>query len=458
MAISVDPPERPATVEPPAPGTLPLPATLFGRAIFYGWYIVALGVVGSMMGAGIQAYALGTFVGPMTEDLGWSRTDISLGQTVSTGVMGVIGLFIGGLLDRRGGRMLMIVGAAVGGAGFILLGQVQELWQYYFVKGVILTAGMACMGPMIVNVAISNWFVHRRGRAIAISAMGLSVSAILFPSIAAWLIDNFGWRVAWAVFGVSVWIVILPAAAWIMRRRPEDYGLEPDGGWQGNGANTKLNQRRAEVDVMRWTRREAMRTPTLWLLILSFGLASTGIGAMLLHLIAYITDDGFTRQQAAFAFGMNGVAGLISKPVWGLVVERIPTRYAAAALFGLVGAGIALLLASPNLVAIAVAIFVFGIGNGGMLTVQETVWADYYGRLTLGTVRSVGRPFTIIFSAGGPVFAGAAYDLGGSYEFAFIVFILASLAAAALILVTPEPKKPAGDPPTHALEAAQTPG
>src|SRR5688500_10141268 len=153
-----------------------------------------------MMGAGIQAYAHGTFVGPMTEDLGWSRTDISLGQTVSTGVMGVIGLFIGGLLDRRGGRMLMIVGAVIGGAGFILLGQVHELWQYYLVKGVILTAAMACMGPMIVNVAISNWFVRRRGRAIAISAMGLSVGAILFPSIAAWLIDNFGWRIAWAVF------------------------------------------------------------------------------------------------------------------------------------------------------------------------------------------------------------------------------------------------------------------
>jgi sugar phosphate permease len=392
----------------------------------------------------------------MTEELGWSRTDISLGQTISTATGGIIGLFIGGLLDRRGGRMLMMVGAIVGGAGFMLLGQVRELWQYYAVKGVILTAGMAGMGPMIVNVAISNWFVRRRGRAIAISAMGLSVGAIFFPSIAAWLIDNFGWRTAWAAFGVSVWVVIIPAAALVMRRRPEDYGLEPDGGWRG-GAPSTLDQRRAEVDVMRWTRREALRTPALWLLILSFGLASMGIGALLLHLIAYITDSGITRQQAAFAFGMNGVAGLIAKPCWGLAVERIRTRFVAAAMFGFIGVGIALLLVSPSLAVIAIAIFIFGIGNGGMLTVQETVWADYYGRLTLGTVRSVGRPFTIIFSAGGPVFAGAAYDLGGSYEFAFAVFIAASIAAVALILVTPEPRKPPrGEQPAapEALTAA----
>lgn len=194
---------------------------------------------------------------------------------------------------------------------------------------------------------------------------------------------------------------------------------------------------------MRWTRRDAMRTPTLWLLILTFGLASMGVGALMLHLIPYLTDTGYTRGQAAFAFSTIGLAGLISKPFWGLIVERVATRYVAAAEFVLLGVGILLVMVAPNLATMSAAIFLYGIGVGGTLTVQETVWADYYGRMTLGTVRSVGRPFTIVFSAGGPVFAGATYDLGGSYQAAFVVFIVAYLVAAALILVTPEPRMPA---------------
>ena len=92
-----------STVTEPGRG-LPLPSTLFGRAVFYGWYIVAVGCLVSMMSMGVSAYGLGVFITPMTDELGWSRTDISLGQTLSTGVMGFLGVAIGGLVDRRGGR------------------------------------------------------------------------------------------------------------------------------------------------------------------------------------------------------------------------------------------------------------------------------------------------------------------------------------------------------------------
>lgn len=425
-----------------APARLPLPTTVLGRTFYYGWYIVVAGVLASMLTSGIQAYGLGTFVRPMTDELGWSRTDISLGQTLSTATSGILGLFIGGLIDRRGGRMVMVIGAVVGGAGFAALGLVHELWQYYLVKSVILTVGITLAGPMIVNISISNWFVQRRGRAIAIAAMGLSVGAFTVPTIAAWLIEHIGWRAAWMVFGVTVWVVMIPAAWILIRRRPEDHGLRPDGDWVPTRAGSALNQRRAQVDMLEWTRAEAMRTSTLWSLILTFGLASMGVGALLLHLVPYLVDSGFTGKQAAFAFSMIGLSGLISKPFWGLIVERVPTKFVAAAEFVLLAVGIVLVMVSPNLGTVAVAIFIFGVGVGGTLTVQETVWADYYGRRTIGTVRSVGRPFTIVFSAGGPVGAGLAYDLGGSYEVAFVVFVAAYLIAAVLVLFTPEPRHP----------------
>jgi MFS family permease len=160
---------------------------------------------------------------------------------------------------------------------------------------------------------------------------------------------------------------------------------------------------------------------------------------MLLHHRPYLSDKGFSPAEAAAGFGMIGVAGLISKPIWGLALERFPAKGCALAEFLLMAAGMTLILQINSEPMMYASILVFGLGIGGVVTVQEVVWANFFGRLTLGTVRSVGRPFGIITSAAGPVFAGVAYDLRGSYEVAFVVFIAANLVAAALILAIPKP-------------------
>ncbi|HJM88936.1 MAG TPA: MFS transporter [Dehalococcoidia bacterium] len=422
------------------PASLPLPRSLFGYPIYYGWYIVAIAFVASMMSSGVQAYTLGVFLKPMTEDLGWTRTDISVGQTVSTVVTGLLAIVVGPVIDRRGGRGLMVVGALIGGAGFIALGAVQDLWQYYAIRGGLITIGSVGMGALVVNVAVSNWFVRMRGRAVAIGAMGISVSALILPALSTSLMDAYGWRTAWVVIGVAVWVLVIPLAWFVMRRRPEDYGLYPDGELEPpDGAAQRVEQ--AGDDV--WTRAQVLRTPTLWMLIATFGFSQMGLGAMLLHLIPYLTDIGFSPAEAARGFGMIGAAGLLSKPLWGLGLERFQTRWMAAAEFLLMALAIGLILSITSALMMYVAIFILGLGIGGVVTVQEVVWANYFGRLTLGTVRGVGRPFTIVSSAGGPVFAGAAYDIGGSYELAFTVFIGTYLVAAALIVLTPRPRSPA---------------
>ena len=421
---------------------LPLPSVLFGRVVFYGWYIVAVACLVSMMSMGVSAYGLGVFIMPMTEELGWSRTDISLGQTLSTGVMGFLGIVIGGLVDRRGGRVLIVFGAVVAGSAYIMLSQVQELWQYYLISGVVLTIGMGTMGAIVLNVVVSNWFLQRRGRAIAFTNLGVSFGAIVVPQVATWIIEAYGWRTAWIVIGVSIWVLVIPPAWIVMRRRPEDHGLEPDGGWVAVGSGHAVAAQRASVDGLRWTRRQVMRTPTLWMLIFVFGFGSVGMMGMLLHAVPFLRDSGYSGGQAAAAFAMLGYSGLISKPLWGLAVERFQARYVAAAEFSTLGLGVLAISEASSLPLMYSAIFLFGIGVGGMMTVQETVWADYYGRLTLGTVRSIGRAFTIVFSAAGPLVASLAYDLRGSYELAFLVFVGSYACAAVLVLLTPFPRHP----------------
>jgi MFS transporter, OFA family, oxalate/formate antiporter len=421
---------------------LPLPSTLFGRAVFYGWYIVAVACLVSMMSMGVSAYGLGVFITPIEAELGWSRTDISLGQTLATGVMGFAGVMLGGLVDRQGGRFLIVLGAVMAGSAYILLSMVQELWQYYLISGVLLTLGMGLMGAIVLNVVVSNWFLQRRGRAIALTNLGVSFGAILVPRVATWIIETHGWRTAWVVIGVAIWVLVIPSSWFVMRRRPEDHGLVPDGGPVAVGAGNSVAAQRASVDGLRWTRRQVVRTPTLWMLIFVFGFGSVGMMGMLLHMVPFLIDSGYSPSSAAAAFTMVGFSGLMTKPLWGLAVERFQARFVAAAEFSTLGLGVLAVSMAPTLPVMYASIFLFGIGVGGMMTVQETVWADYYGRLTLGMVRSIGRAFTIVFSAAGPLVAGLAYDLRGSYDLAFMVFVGSYVLAAALILLTPFPRHP----------------
>jgi len=423
-----------------------LPQRLFGVHVYYGWYIVGLALVVSMMATGLHAYTLGVFLKPMTEELGWTRGDISLGQTLSTFGSGVIGFVIGPMLDRQGGRILMVVGAILMGVGFVMLGFVTELWQYYLVKGVVITAGAGAAGALVINVALSNWFVRKRGRAISIGAMGISVAAMVLPVTATWLIDAFGWRVAWQVIGVSIPVVLVPLTLLVMRRRPEDHGLEVDG---GAGAPTARVSHAVQTMHVRWTRKAAMRTPSLWLLILVFSLAGLGLSATLLHLIPLLTDTHFSANEAALAFGIIGLTGLITKPLWGMALDRFPARFCASVEFLLMGAGLALVTHSTSVALLYPSTVVLGLGIAGVVTVQEVIWGEYFGRLTLGSIRGLARPFSIIASAGGPVFAGVAYDRAGSYEVAFTVFIATYVVAAVLILLTPYPK----DPPEEVVVA-----
>src|SRR5581483_563468 len=137
-------------------------------AVFYRWYIVGVALVAQFVAAGTSTYAAGVFLKPMTQDLGWSRGDFSAVQTVSTFVRGLLGLFIGVQLDKRGPRSLMFAGGVIAGAALILLSAVHSLWQFYLVRGVGQTAGNAMLGNLVVNVTLSRWFVARRGMAVAI--------------------------------------------------------------------------------------------------------------------------------------------------------------------------------------------------------------------------------------------------------------------------------------------------
>lgn len=414
------------------------------RKLFHGWYIVAVAFLALFMSTGLRDYSQGVFMKPMSEELEWSRGAISSIQAVGLVINGLFGLFIGSILDRRGGRALMLFGAVVTGLGFIALGFVQEIWHFFLIRGLVLGVGTLCLGNLVANVAVSNWFIRKRGRAIAMAAMGVPFAGVIITPLSQVLIDNLGWRNAWTIIGAMVLVVMLAPIAIFVRRRPEDMGLRPDGDPPSGPDPRSLSAVQVaamKADVV-WTLAQVVRTRALWLIMIAFGLSGMGLFAMIMHIVPYVSDIGYAAAVAAGVQSIQAAASMASKLVWGLLLERFEVRVVSVLSFACAATGMGLLLASSSIEMVVLSLIVFALGMGGQGPIQEVVWANYFGRLSLGTVRSIGMPFMIATGAAGPIMTGLVYDATSSYQIAFITLIGAYCLAGALMMAVRPPRHP----------------
>jgi sugar phosphate permease len=281
--------------------------------------------------------------------------------------------------------------------------------------------------------------------AISIASAGVSLGGVVMAPLVAMWVDAYGWRTSWVLLGVVVWLLVLPSSL-IMRKSPEDFGLRPDGMTvEQAAAHSAAKKRASAVSEVQWTRPEAVRTRTIWFVIIAYGTANVGLGALMLHMIPFLTDNGFSRGTAAFLFSIQAWSALLSKPLWGMLMDRFHARFLSAVGFVIAAVSIVALLlaarAGSELMVMAV-LTVYGLGIGGTVPLQETVWASYFGRMHLGEIRSVAMPFSIIFSAGGPLLAGFLYDHTGNYVAAFSTFAAFSVVGLVFILLARPPGPP----------------
>lgn len=407
--------------------------------LYYGYWIILAAFVTQFASVGLQNYVVGPFMVPMTGEFGWSRAEFTSARSVGQMVAAFTGFVIGAGIDRFGGRPFIIVGTLILAAAVHSLGTVSTLTTWVVLNGVILTMGAAMIGNLVVNVTLSKWFVQQRGRAVALAAMGVSMAGISLPPLATWLIESMGWRDAWRVLGVGVGLLVFPAALAI-RRRPEDYDLFPDGHSAeqiraGMGAAANL-----DFDSS-LTRAQAMRTGRFYVLVVAFGLFQISITVMLLQTVPFMTDAGYPSLVAASMISLASIPAFISKPFWGLFIDRYSARRLAA--LGATITGVSLIIivlgVRTRLDWLVYGTFLFmGIGWGGLIPLQEVIWASVFGRRYLGSVRSTALPFTFALTAIGPVAAAWYYDSFGNYDLAFVIMALCNLLAGGMLLMLSE--------------------
>ena len=321
------------------------------------------------------------------------------------------------------------------GAVIMSLYFVHNLWLIYRLFAISGISGFGTFGGQLLTIVpVANWFVAKRGRTTSITATGMGLGTAAGVPIALLFINTVGWRWAWVAFGLAILVVILPSYGFLMRRRPEDLGLLPDGAATESAsdpsdATTESAAVSAEVD---WTLRQALRTPVLWFLLLALTLYMFSTSGVLFLRVPFWNEMGVSPQVIALGVAADPFTVIFAMLLFGVLAERYPVRFMAVV--GGVWRGISIV---PLLMGGSHAFYVFahniswGVGSGAFAAAQNLIIPMYYGRLAQGAIRGVSLPLMIAAGAlGAPAVAyliDAGVDIGVVWWLSMGLMVVAGL-------------------------------
>ena len=406
---------------------------------YYGWWIVLGSILTQFIYMTLSATAIGVFIRPVVDDLGWKVWQFTLGSSIATGTGALSSIFMGKFVDAKGPRLLLLIGALISALCLFLISQQSNLVVFLILYAIGGLVGWGLFSTTIISATISKWFIKKRGWALAMGSLGVSLSGLVIPVTLTIIVDSFSWRTGYAILAILVLIIVIPTSL-IMRRTPEDYGLKPD----GNSDESEQKGMEQPEEVPSLTRSEAITTRSFWLLVIGFGLNSAALASLLVHAIPVATEAGFSRNIAAIALTIAGIGNLASKFVWGFSLQRFEPRTLALIAFSISATSVGLIIVSSSTsqTSILLAAFLFwGFGFGATIPLSGFLWAKYFGRHHIGSIKGVGQALTTIGIFLGPVLVGYWFDVSLTYQPALITIMGLYLAGAIFIWVSREPNK-----------------
>ena len=400
---------------------------------YYGWVIVATLASVSLVSAATVGFPFGLFVLPMGSDLGLSRAALGWTQTARLGANGISSLFLGPLIDRYGTRILIPIAGVVSAGALWLMSESSAYWIILLGFGALGVVEFHFPGNLLTTVPVGKWFVRKRGKAASLAAAGIALGAILFALTHQALLDSVGWRDTFRISAIVILVGTVPLPLLLLRRDPEDMGLLPD------GTATPVSRSDPDDSILKespgWSLREATRTPTMWKIVAAYALTNLAAGSFMIHRAPFWTEEGIATSWVAGVFALDAIMFAASTLAAGALITRIAPRHLAAIAMIAQATGIAVATAWVSVPTMLLSSPLLGGGAGINAVVVTVIWADYYGRPSLGAIRSVSMPIILVGFAIGPPAVGALYGLSGnSYVPGFA--LLAGLLAAAAVIVT----------------------
>lgn len=432
---------------------------------------------------------LGVLTPPLRDQFGWSTASIGFAITIGTIAGAILTPAVGIILDRRGARELIVAGVAVLAAMMLSLAFIDDVWQLWLAWGVGRAIAVAVIETAVI-VVIANWFIRDRGRAMGLTMVGTRSAMALMPAAIGIALAAAGLREAFIALALMILLIALIPPL-IIRRRPEDIGLLPDSGRRpitrtepatapvaaanipdsssaaasarpalenpdAAAANTpgdsdaataaspaqQDTKKTAEGADPEWTVRGAIRTRAFWLLLLGTSMLRIVGGTTNFMFVLHLTQNGIPLETSVFLYPLWAGMGIIGGIIGGELRQRMSVRRALPLIIIFTTTGIIWLMQANALWMALIFVIWHGLAFGAQLPLNRVSFPDYFGRYSVGRIRSATAPIQLGLNALGPLAAGLAFDQWGNYDRVFLLFILL-LATAALSILLAKPPDPA---------------
>ncbi len=398
---------------------------------YYGWLILGITSLATFCATGVSQVVLGGIQVYISEDTGWSADTLSYAATAGTWGSGLIAPFIGRLADRSGPRWLMPAGLLVAGVCFLLLSGVNSVWQFYAAYVVARAVSNTLLIGLVPRTVAVNFFRRRRNIVLALLSTFRPIAGAINIQIFV-LIAN--WRDTYRYLGIASLALVIPVLL-LMRRRPEDIGLLPDGASEtpppspgGSGSRAV-----APADEISWTVGEAIRTRSFWFIVATASVGTLASSSVGFSLVRYLVEGAGLSFGAAAGVLSFGTVLSIANVGWGYLSDRFtPRRCLMVTMVGS-GALLAYLTMVDSLAEALVFALVWGVFSGAVGSMENMMLAQYYGRDSYGSLLGIFAPFQTAALGLGPSLSSLLRNVSGAYTLMFTVMVCAYLAAAALL-------------------------